>query len=278
MTKPLKALNVNAQVTGMNVPIRMLGVASVICWVVFIVFVASAAYSLRYVQFSLGELQYSVTSDGSIACTLPININNLGYYSLKAFNVTTIVFDGDTEVVKASTFVPRIAQGQNVTVLHNATLSRESLQARAERFMFNDFNLTLQLSAGLAFAELLPSQVSANISVPWGAPLHNFSLGQPAFNVFNATYVEVHEPFSFDNHAVFDVVGNVRVKLYENTGRLICEGQADLHAAKGTRFTGTAVFYAPASAVPALVEQHVYAEVSFSVGSFEYGPLVVHYG
>ena len=107
----------------MNVPIRILGIAASIFWVILIAFVVSAGYSIKDMNFRFGEPQFSPTPSRDLMFSLPLYIDNRGFYSLKAFNLTTVFSDAEgAEISKATSFVPVIPQGQSLAILHNATL------------------------------------------------------------------------------------------------------------------------------------------------------------
>jgi len=65
----------------MNVPIRMLGIANMIFWIVLIAFIASAGYSIKDINFNAGEPTLGATEDGSLTLTFPLYIDNQGYYA-----------------------------------------------------------------------------------------------------------------------------------------------------------------------------------------------------
>lgn len=263
----------------MNVPIRILGIATSIFWVILIGFIASAAYSLKDLNFNIGEPQYSTTADNNMLLSLPLYIDNQGFTSLKAFNLTTVFFDQQgVEVSRASTFVPMIPQGQNTTILHNATLNMAKLAENNEDYLFSDSNLNVAVTAGLNFAELLPVQLSANFTFPVGAPLYDFTLGQPRCNSLNRTSALVTVPMSFENHATFNVNGIVRANLFDRNGTLLGGSQTSLDVPSGSSYMGKLDFAVPISAASqtSLASGHV--EVTFLTTTFEHGPVVMPYG
>src|SRR4030067_3533387 len=135
----------------MNVPIRMLGIATSIFWIILIGYFASAAYSFKDLNFNFGEPQFTTTPTNDLMFSMPVYIDNRGYYSLKEFNLTTVFSDMEgAELSNSSTFVPIITHGQNLTIIHNVTLSTVSLTEK-EQYLFNDSSLNLMVVAGLNF-------------------------------------------------------------------------------------------------------------------------------
>ena len=263
----------------MNVPIRMLGIATSIFWVLLIAFIVSAAYSLKDLSFSFGEPQFTAAPSHDLLFSFPMYIDNRGYYSLKSFNITTVLSDPEgLEISRASTFAPIIRQGQKVTILHNVTMSMDDLLEENEQYLFNDYDLMASVAAGVNFAEVLSVQLSMNTTYPWGAPFYNFTLGQPTYNRFNITHGRITVPSSFENHAAFDLIGNIKVELYDNANSLLGESQTALNVQQYSPFTGNLDFYVPLNSASLSAARSGHFSVYFSTLFFEYGPVVIPYG
>jgi hypothetical protein len=272
-------LTVLKEGTAMNVPIRALGIATSIFWIFLIAFIASAAYSVKDLNFDVGEPQFAAAPDGQLMFSLPLYINNRGYYSLKEFQLSTVFSDAEgAEISRANTFVPVIPHGENITILHNVTLSADSLFEKGEQYLFSDNNLTVAVTAGLNFAEIFPAQISTNFTFPWGAPFYNFALGEPTYGRFNATHSVAAVPMSFENHAIFDLVGNIRIELYDGGDSLLGESQTIVDVPQGSSYDGSVEFYVPLNTASLSTVQNGHFNVYFSTPFFEYGPLVIPYG
>jgi hypothetical protein len=265
--------------TAMNVPIRMLGIATSIFWIFLVAFIALAAYSVKDLNFDFGEPQFAIAPDGEFTLSLPLYIDNRGYYSLKEFHLSTVFSDAEgVEISRDSTFVPVISHGENVTILHNVTLNMVSLLERGEQYLFNDNDLNVSVTAGLNFADLLPAEISTNFTFPWGAPFYNFALGEPAYGGFDSTHAAVAVPMSFENHAVFDVAGNIRVEFYGSRNTLLGESQTLIYVPQHSAYNGNVEFSVPLDAADLSAAQNGHFNVYFDMGLFEYGPLVIPYG
>ncbi len=262
----------------MNVPIRALGIATSIFWIFLIAFIAFSAYSLKDFNFDLGEPQFTTAPDGQVLFSLPLYINNRGFCSLKEFHLMTMFSDAEgTEISRANTFVPVIPRGENVTIIHNATLNMDSVLENAEQYLFNDNNITASVMAGLTLAELLPTQISTNFTFPWGAPFYNFSLGQPSFGRFNFTHAAVSVPISFENHFFYDLAGNIRVKLFDSVGSILGESETPFYVPQHSSYDGNLEFHVPLGAAFFSAAHNGRFDVYFSSQLFEYGPLVIPY-
>lgn len=263
----------------MNVPIRALGIATSIFWILLIAFLALSAYSFKDLNFDFGEPQLTTAPDGQLLFSLPLYIDNRGYCSLKEFSLSTIFSDSEgVEISRANTFVPVIPSGKNVTIFHNFTMSMDSVLENAEQYLFDDNNLTASVTAGLTFAELLPAQISTNFTFPWGAPFHNFALGQPSFGRFNSTYSTMSVPMSFENHAALDLEGSIRAELFDSVGSSLGESQTQFFVPQQTSCNGNLEFYIPLSTASLSTANNGHFKVYFFTPLLEYGPLVIPYG
>ena len=262
----------------MNVPIRALGIATSIFWILLIAFIALSAYSLKDLNFNLGEPQFTTAPDGQILFSLPLYIDNKGCCSLKELHLTTVFSDAEgTEIARDNTSVPDIPHGENVTIRHNITLNMDNVLENAEQYLFNDNTFTASVTAGLTLAELLPTQISTNFTFPWGAPFYNFALGQPFLSQFDSTHSTVSVPMSFENHAAFDLAGSIRVELFDSAGSFLGESQASFYVPQYSAYDGNLEFNIPLSATTLSAARNGHFNVYFSTPLFEYGPLVIPY-
>jgi hypothetical protein len=263
----------------MNVPIRALGIATYLFWILLIAFIALAAYSVKDLNFDIAEPQFTTAPDGQLIFSLPLYVDNRGYCSLKELHLSTVFSDAEgLEISRANTFVSVIPHGENMTILHNVTLSMDTLLEKGEQYLFNDNNLTASVVAGLNFAELFPAQISTNFTFPWGAPFYNFALGEPSLGRFDSTHSGVTVPMSFENHAAFDLVGNIRIELYDSAGSLLSESLTSFNVPQYSSYDGDVELNFPLNAASLSAVHNGHFNVYFDIGLFEYGPLVIPYG
>jgi len=263
----------------MNVPIRALGIATSIFWVLLMAFMVLAAFSVKDLNFDFGEPQFTPAPDGQLTFSLPLYVDNRGYYSLKEFHLSTVFSDEEgEEISRANTYIPVIPHGENTTIVHNVTLSTASLFENGEHYLFNDNNLNVSVTAGLNFAELLPVEISTNFTFPWGAPFYNFALGAPSYGRSSSTHDEVTVPMSFENHAFFDLISNIRIELYDGAGSLLDETQTLVDVPQGSSYDGSVAFNVPLETASLSTARTGHFEVYFNTGLLEYGPLVIPYG
>ncbi|NIQ05035.1 MAG: hypothetical protein GWO20_04670, partial [Candidatus Korarchaeota archaeon] len=241
-------------------------------WIILIGFFISAVYSARDIQFHLGEPEIGLTADTEVLVSIPIEVDNQGFYNIGSFNLSTRISDNEgAEITEGHTFIPLIEQGKDVNARHNITLDIDSLLKNKPEYVFNDTEFVLHETIGLRLAEVIPVQASTNITVPWGGPLYNFSLGEIAYAVSNESYLTASVPISFANHAPFDLIGNIKIDVYNSTDALIGSGMTVLEVPQDTPYEGDIEFTVPVTAVT----RNGYCEVHISTEVFHFGPLVI---
>lgn len=262
----------------MKIPIRIIGIATAFFWIILIVFSVSAAYSVKDLQFDFGEPQIGITSDNKILFSLPITIINKGYYNIGFFNVTTEVSDKEGfTITRGTTFIPIIQKGKGITTTHNTTIDVNDLLQSNQAcafYLFNGTELKILEVVSMRIAEVIPVQASTNLSIAWGAPLYNFTLGEIEYIACNQTHLRAIIPISFENHAFFDLTGSIQICMYNSTDMLVDEGQTTIEARQNSPYRGYIELYV----LTAEMTETGYFEVYFLTPFFSYGPLVIPYG
>jgi hypothetical protein len=262
----------------MKVPIRMLGIATSVFWVLFIAFIVLAAYSVTDLRFDIGEPQFALDPDEQLIFNLPLIIDNGGYYSLREFHIATLFSNSDGhELSRAHTLVPVIPSGEIITINHNVTLNLDDFYQNDDNYLFEDNDLEVSLSVGLNFAEVLPSQISTNFTFPWGAPFNNFDLGQPDISRFNVTHSIINVPMSFENHALYDVLGSIDVELYNDEDALVSETRELIDTPQQTSYDENIELFVPINDNSLNSIQNGNFNIYFSTLIFEHGPMVIPY-
>ncbi len=266
-------------VCALNVPIRVLGIATSIIWVLLIAVIALSAYSIKDLTIQVDPPSATLGENHQLVLSIPVKVNNTGYTDLKDLNLTTQVFDAKgITLSKSSSYIPIVSKQNNVFLLHNLTLNTDDILQNDSQLLFEDSNLTVTLFGGLNLAGLLPSTISSNLSLPWGAPLYNFSLGNSQFSMFNNTHAIMKTPISFENHASFNVEGNLRVSAYNTDNVLQFEGQTDFSVPANHRFDGNLELYAAISPDTLNVISEGHFEIKLTSTFGNYGPWGVPFG
>jgi hypothetical protein len=259
----------------MRIPIKMIGLATTFFWIFLIAILITAVYSAKDLQFSFGQPQLGTTSDNKLLVSIPITIINNGLYNIDYFNVTTEILDQDGyAITNGSTFIPVIGKGQEVTATHNMTVDVNDLLQRDENLLFNDTELGINEVGSIRIAGIIPVQASTNFSMPWGAPLYNFMLGQYQYTPINSTHVSVTIPINFENHASFDLNGSIRIRMYNSTDGRVGRGRTDIEVGQNSPYNGYIQFIVQTAEITESGRFEVYFHTSF----FDYGPVVIPYG
>jgi len=259
----------------MRIPVRMIGITTTFFWIFLIAFFISAVYSVKDLRLAFGEPQISATADNKVVFSLPIAIENNGFYNIGFFTLTTEISDETGFIItRGSTSIPVIHKADVVTITHNMTINVTDLLRSDQNFLMNDTELRIYEAVSMRVAEVIPVQASTNLSVPWGAPLYNFNLGEAEYTMYNNTHFRVVVPVSFENHALFDLTGNIQIRIYNSTDTLLSDGQTMVEVRQNSPYNGGVELYVP---IEGWTESGRF-EVYFQTPFFDYGPLVIRYG
>jgi len=259
----------------MRYVVRALGWATKILWTLIIVFSATAVYSAMNVRMGFGQPQ-AYLSNGFVVLSIPLFVNNSGLYDLSELNMTVDVMDSNGSLLStSSTFVALIPRNSSIQTAHNISINLDDATSQAETYIFNDTVFNMDMSLKVKFAGAVPFQVSMNTTVPWGAPLYNFSIGQIFYSYFNLTHQEVIIPISFENHSpYFGVDGFMQVEIYNNNDELLGSSVSDLNVPSHSSYDDQVEMIVDVSKITESGEVRFFFETS----AFSVGPVVMPYG
>jgi len=228
----------------MKIAIRMLGIATIILWLVILFFSVTAVYSVMNLGVNLGEVQMLPSSKG-ITFSLPFSIDNNGYYEIADLNLTTCVTDPDGTLIDLTeTFVQSIPRDTTVNATHTIPLDLDSIMSMDYLpFLFEDSEFNVEIFVGLNFARAVPVQLSTNATIPWGAPLADFSVGSVSVSPLNSTHAEASIPLSFENHAILDLTGTLTLELYNDSQNMITSGETVIRVPSHQSYSDRIVMY-----------------------------------
>ncbi len=258
----------------MNVALRALSWAIRFFWIITLAFAVTCVYSATLIRVNIGEP--TMTSNGEeFQVMLPVFFDNKGYYSIADLNVTTLIADAETnQISKAMTYIAQIPPQKNATVFHNVSLSIGQIIAHAD-YLFNDSNLTVHGMVHLNYASVVPLGVETNKTIPWGAPLSNFTIGIPTYSPYNSTHFTADVPISFQNNSpYFSVTGTLRVEIFNDEHQPLGSGVVPVDVLSSDIYNGGTETLINAASLTERGQIHVYAET----GMFNYGPLVMNFG
>jgi len=228
----------------MKIAIRMLGIATIILWLVILFFSVTAVYSVLNLVVNLGEVQMLPSSKG-ITFSLPFSIDNNGYYEIADLNLTTRVTDPDGTLIDLTeTFVQSIPRDTTVNATHTIPIDLDSiLSLDYLHFLFEDSEFNAEIFVGLNFARAVPVQLLTNATIPWGAPLADFSVGSISVSPLNSTHAEASIPLSFENHAILDLTGTLTLELYNDSQNMITSEETIVRVPSQQSYSDRIVMY-----------------------------------
>jgi len=250
----------------MRQAIRALGWATNIFWIILLFFTATALYSAFQLGFGIEPPLVSATG-ATMTVSLPLYVNNRGFYDISDFIVATLIHDRQGATISnSSTLVPLISRGVRVDAAHNISLSMPELIAKGLTYLlFNNTEFDVGLSLRLVYARAVPFRVSTNVSLPWGAPLHNLSILSPT--PYNSTHVSA--PVSFENHSPFSLNGTIRLELLDSADHLLGSGTANINVPPNSGYSFPFLVSVPD---PLDITK---ARLHFDTSVFTYGPVVI---
>jgi len=190
----------------MRVALRALGIATAVLWILVGAFVGLCIYSALKVSIKGISADYRI--QGTTARMLMnVTIVNGGFFDITDLNLSTCLYMPlvRAELNRSSTLVPAIRSGGEVNITHTFVLDIAAITARPAvlRALFlNSTDLVLIVSISLTYAYVFGVELSANQTVPWGAPLSNLRVSSPILRLVGSE-IELEVHVSFENEAPF---------------------------------------------------------------------------
>ena len=228
----------------MRQSVRALGWAVTLSMLLVFAFLVTAIYSMVQTMIEsqgigLGEVRGEI-SDNILILSVPLTLNNTGYYDISNFNVTMVLKGPNGTIISnKTTILELVKHGSTATALNNLTIDMAELISNMGYLLFSDAEFKMDVLLSFRYAYAITFQVSAaNISIPWGAPLYNFSMtgvGAPYNISLTECLIDVY--FGFENHSPFSVDGTLRLEIYNNKGEHIGSGVRTLNVPPGQGFS-----------------------------------------
>jgi len=258
----------------MKQAIRALSIATTVLWILLLLFSATSIYSALKLDFGFGEPGASVSNE-VLTMSLPFYIDNGGFYDVSDLNVTTNISNHDgTLISNSTTLVPLISRGSRVDKAHNISIRmNEMISKDLTSLLFEDSDFDIDMFLTLKYAHAIPLQLSSNMTLPWGAPLANLSIGEPSFIPINLTHFRVVTPISFENHSFFALNGAITLELIDDLDQSVGSGATDI-SVPPMNGCNTQVEMVIRSDARTPTEARVYFETS----AFSIGPVVTPLG
>ncbi|MFA5365852.1 MAG: hypothetical protein WC325_11785 [Candidatus Bathyarchaeia archaeon] len=237
----------------MNIVIKALSITTLVLWIIILFFSATAAFSVMGIQVAVGEPEMLPSSRG-ISFSLPFTINNGGYYEIADLNLTTRVTDPTGLIIdQTQTFIESIPTGENITESHTIAVDiDEILSLDHTTLLMEDSEFNVEIFAGFNYARAVPVQLELNTTIPWGAPFANFNVGTASVSLYNSTHSRIQIPISFENHAILDITGKLKLEFYNSFNQKIVSVETAVNVESQHHYSTNLVLYPHTEAVPQL--------------------------
>ncbi len=253
----------------------MIGIATTVFWIFLVGFAVTAAYSVKDLEMSFGEPKVTLTSDDRLLVSMPVYVLNRGYYEIDQLAIRTEICDsGGVIVADGTTSIPNVPKDHPINSTHTVMLETATLLGQNDSLLFNDSELLMNAAIGMTLAHLIPVEASTNFSIPWGAPLYDFTVGDPMFSPWNSSHCQILFQVRFSNHAFYDLSGSINARLVDDANTLVSEGETIFSLPSGSEFDQGISMILPLSETVS----RGYLEVSLETPIFNYGPLVIPFG
>ena len=213
----------------------------------------------------MGSLKYEF-KDGNVRLSLPILVNNTGYYEIDEFRIATTLKDENGRlIVTNSTLMKNIGRGEFKYGTHMVSLSFADIFSKMRAYLFNDTNIKLSILIGFKYASVLEFQVSmVNVSIPWRAPFYGLRLKSLILRESNGTHLFFDLDMDVENHFVSDIGGLLCLTIYNEKGMRVGEGVGLLYLPSGERLEEPIMVVASLTDPEAFTGKG-YAEITFQL-------------
>ncbi len=240
----------------MKQAIRALGWATIVLWILVILFSGTVVYSAMQIRMNFEEEPEVAVSNDKMTMSLPFSISNGGLYDISELNITTrIEAENGTVISRSTTLVPLIARDSTVSEKHDIALSLDDILTKNLTYLLlNDTDLNVDVFVALTYAQAISLKISTNLTMGWGAPLSNLAIGEILITPLPPYRVNV--PLSFDNNAFFGLNGTMRLEIMDGNN-LIGWEEVDISVPEGSSYDAT--ISVPIESVPEdEAEVHLY--------------------
>ena len=262
----------------------MLGWTTNLIGVVVLMLLGLVGYSLidtLMFKQGIGFGEFQLEWDGEeMRLSIPLLVNNTGRFPLSNVILTTNISDHKgTWITGGEAVLPHVPEGsvdREIQTLHISM--KDIISDELRHLLFQDSQLRADTAIKFTYAYLVSLKIQLpNMSFPWGAPLHNLSVGKPTgLASFNATHYRVDLPLSFENHAPLTLVA-VRLRLLNDQRESLASKTTILNVHPMEGFEGSFELFIEGGDLQRLTERG-FVQLHFQTPEFSFGPVEMPYG
>lgn len=214
--------------------------------IILVVSIIISAGLVAFLIFSASQIRISVKSpsvafkENKFSLTIPLVFQNPGPKSIDNMYLKAVVRHANGEILGLGETGPISipAGARDYVVEHKLSMDLNKLSEETIRsLMFNDQDLEVRISLGAGFEPFITISSTALFKLAWGAPLANLKVEVKDFKIMNATHLKIIPLIYFENHSpYFDLVGKVKILVFDEEGNLIGSGEFSVEANRGSVF------------------------------------------
>ena len=223
--------------------VRLAGVARllrVLALVGIVAFVALAGYSAS--QLRVHGDPSSTAGNGQLVSSAlefhaQVNVSNPGWMAFHAVGSTIVLSDPNGTVLGGGGSLPvDLPAGSTTAIIVHYQVPLAVLQTDSY-LVTRDAQLPIQVWVNGTYASLFPFSLTVRSNYSWGAPLFGLQVtpGSPAPGPNGTVLVPIQ--VTFENHAPFDDVGNVTLRLLDSSGAVCGTTTQPVDAAAGSPYS-----------------------------------------
>jgi len=220
----------------LRLTIKALGWIIILLWIITLTLPFSAALSLLKLAEgrNLGVQEPTFTfSNGNISITMPVYINNTGFYDITEANVKIRIWKENVAIADMLASLPEIPAGQMVNASCTFTTNFREIFQKDRTLLTKDANLNVNATLRFQVAHLIAFSIARVFPTQWGAPFHNLTVyGE----TYNSTGHVLSFYISFNNHAFFSISGFLTVGIFNSAGETVGMTSMDLNVPYGVSF------------------------------------------
>lgn len=220
----------------MRLTVKALGWIIAFLWIVTLILPISVALSMLRLADgrNLGVQEPTFTfTDGNVSLTMPIYVNNTGFYDISEANVKIKIFKANITLATVSKTLPDIPAGRTVNTSCVFTANIRDIFQKAPILLTEDTSLDVNAMLHFRVAYTIAFNIANNFSTLWGAPFHNLTIHDIAYN--NTRHV-LSFYMGFNNHAAFSLNSPLTIELLNSSNETIGMASIGLDVPSGDSF------------------------------------------
>ena len=226
-----------------------------------------------------GEFQFEWDGE-EMRLSFPFLVNNTGRFPISDVILTTNISDHKgTRITGGEAVLPHVPEGCVGSETQTLRLSMtDMISDELRHLLLQDGQLTADTAIRFTYAHLVSFKMQLpNMSFPWGAPLHNLSVGKPTgLASFNATHYRVDLPLSFENHAPLTIVA-VHLRLLNDQRESLASKTTMVNVRPMEGFEDSLEVFIEGGDLQRLTERGS-VQLHFQTPEFSFGPVEMPYG